>query len=175
MLSQVEAQIPKTHCWKLLDATYGLIDAAYEWYQTLMNRLYYMQQIYECNTQLCLFYSKTDNEQCMGLLIVHVDDILFERKTELENRVQRTLKGLNLDLITRQNFDFLALSVATYSDHIETKPVLRDVISIQDFGNMPAAEKEMAIRDRMVAMTRSLIGKLQWMTTFIRPDFSKKS
>ena len=34
---QVEAQIPKTHCWKLLVAVYGLSDAALEWYQTLMN------------------------------------------------------------------------------------------------------------------------------------------
>ena len=39
----VEAQIPKTHCWKLLVAAYGIIDAAHDWHQTLVNRLYTQQ------------------------------------------------------------------------------------------------------------------------------------
>ena len=72
----VEAQVQKTHCSKLLVAAYGLSDAAHEWDQTLMNRLC-TQQIYEFMTQHCFLYSKTDNGECMGLLIIHVDDILF--------------------------------------------------------------------------------------------------
>ena len=47
-------------------------------------------------------------------------------------------------------------------------------MSIQEFGNVPATGNEMAIGDGMVAMSRSLIGKLQWMTTLKRPDLSKK-
>ena len=124
---QVEAQIPKTHCWKLLVAVYGLSDAALEWYQTLMNQLY-TQKIYECLTHHCLFYLKTDNGHCICLLIVHVDEILFGGTTESENRVQRALGGLKLGTIKRQNFDFLGLSVETYNDHIDVKHVLRDVM-----------------------------------------------
>ena len=67
----------------------------------------------------------------MGLLIAHVDDILFGGTTEFENRVQGALKGLKLDTIKRQNFEFLRLSIATYSDHKEVKPVFRDVMSLQ--------------------------------------------
>ena len=73
----VQAQIPKTHCWKLLRAACVLSDAAHEWYQTLMNRLE-KQQFYECLTQHCLFYSNIDKKgQFIGLLFVHVDDMLF--------------------------------------------------------------------------------------------------
>ena len=81
---------------------------------------------------------------------------------------------MKLDTLIRQNVDFHGFSAPTYIDHVEVKPVLRDVMSIQDFGKMPAADIEMAIGDGLVAMARSLIGKLRWMTTSIRPDLSKK-
>ena len=84
--------------------------------------------------------------------------------------MQQALEGLILGTIMRQKFDFLGLSVATYSDHIEVKSVWRDVMSAVD---KPAADNEMAIGDGMVAMAGSLIGKLQWMTTLIRRDLSK--
>ena len=74
----------------------------------------------------------------MGLLIVYVDGILFGGTREFENRVQQALERLKLGTIKKRNFDFLGLSVATYSDHIEVKPVMRDVIIIQKFGNMAA-------------------------------------
>ena len=79
-----------------------------------------------------------------------------------------------LGTIKWQNFDFLGLSIETYNDHIEVKPVLRDVMLIQELGNMPAVDNEMAIEDGMVAMARSLNGKLQWMTTLLRANLSKK-
>ena len=43
----------------------------------------------------------------------------------------------------RPNFDFVGLNVATHNDHIEVEPVLGDVLSNQEFGNMPAADNEM--------------------------------
>ena len=88
----VEAQIPKTHCRKLLVAAYGFSDAAHKWYQNLMKRLY-TQHIYECMTQHCLFCSRVGNGQCIELLFVHVDDILFGGTTEFENQVQRAQEG----------------------------------------------------------------------------------
>ena len=49
-----------------------------------------------------------------------------------------------------------------------------DVMTIQVFGNMPAANSEMAIGDSMVARARSLIRMLQRMTILFRPDLSKR-
>ena len=73
-----------------------------------------------------------------------------------------------------QDSYFLGLRVATYSDHIEVKPVLRDLMSIQEIANVPAADNEIAIRDGRVAIASFLIGKLQRMTKLIGPDLSKK-
>ena len=81
---------------------------------------------------------------------------------------------MKLGTIKRQNFDFLGLSIETYSDHIEIIPVLREVMFIQEFDNMPAADNEMANGDGMVAMAKSLFGKLQSMETLFRPDLSKR-
>ena len=92
---------------------------------------------------------------------MYVDDILFGGTTEFENCVQRAQCGLKLRTIKRQNFDFLGISVATYNDPIEVKPVLRDVTTIQEFGHKPAADNEMALGDGMLVMARSLISKLQ--------------
>ena len=97
------------------------------------------------------------------------------RSDGIREQSKMSSRGLKLSTIKRQNFDFLGLSIETYNDHIEGKPVLRDVMSIQEVGRMMAANNEMAIGDVMVAMTRSLIRKLQRITTLIRPDLSKKN
>ena len=95
---QVEARIPKTHSCKLLVESYGLNDAAHEWYETLTTRLY-TQQFFDCMTQQCFFFSTVENEHCDGLLIVQVDGFSFSVTTEFENRVQRVLDGLKLEII----------------------------------------------------------------------------
>ena len=101
--------------WDNIVASYRLNDAAHEWYETLTTRLY-TQQFFDCMTQQCFFFSTVENEHCDGLLIVQVDGFSFSVTTEFENRVQRALDGLKLGIIKCENFDFLGLSVATYSD-----------------------------------------------------------
>ena len=64
-------------------------------------------------------FSKKNNGQRIGLLIAHVDDILFGELTKFENRVQRALEGLKLGTVKTLIIDFLGLSVETYSNHIE--------------------------------------------------------
>ena len=96
----------------------------------------------------------------------------FQKKTT-ENRVQGALEGLKLGTVKTQIIDFLGLSVETYSNHIEVKTALRDVMSIQKVGNMPAADNKMSIGVGLVGMAGIMIGKLQWMTTLVRPDLSK--
>ena len=68
----------------------------------------------------------------------------------------QTLEGLKLGTIKLQIFQFLELSMATYSDHIQVTPILRVVMTIQEFRNEPATDNEMAIQDNIVAMARSL-------------------
>ena len=52
--------------------------------------------------------------------------------------------------------------------------MLHNVMSMQEFGNIPLANNETNIGDGMVAMARSLTRKLQWMTTLTRPDLSMR-
>ena len=80
-----EAQLPNTHYCKLHVAAYGLSNAAHERYQTLINRLC-VNQINECLPQHCSFSGRNETGECIGLLIVDVDDILFGGTTEFEYR-----------------------------------------------------------------------------------------
>ena len=74
-------------------------------------------------TQHYLFCSKALNGHCIGLSIVHVNNIIFDGTTEFENRLQRALGGLKMGAVKR-HIGFLGRSVVKYKYHIEVKPDL---------------------------------------------------
>ena len=160
--------------WKLNKPMYGLGDSSRKWYFTLKNHLITMGcEISQLDKTVFRFY---DNNKLSGILVTHVDDVLYAGNTKFQQTVVRSV--INTFKISRQfigAFIYLGLSVC---QNKESGEIIVDqneyAKSITPVLLSPSRKKalESALNEDEKASYQSTLGKLLWLSGRTRPDIS---
>ena len=154
--------------WKGLKCAYGLKDAARHWFEKMKSAILATGCV-SSSMDPCLFYLKDDENNLIGLLATHVDDIwwagtrAFKEKEicylerVFEIRSQESPPFQHLGFKVTQDDNRIILDLAEYVLQLEevTVPKSDDTIDQKDRSNL-----------------RSALGKLQWVASQARPDIA---
>lgn len=166
-----EAKVPGK-LWKLRRCVYGLNDASRYWYFRLRDQL--LKSGCKCSKldpSLFIFHK---NSTLHGILIIHVDDILWSGTEHLRMEVIEELRStFKISSESRSAFKYIGLEVThdekgiylsqkEYADEVEEVEIDKHR---KCNTNLPLNGEE---RDAL----RSLIGKLNWLSTQTRPDLA---
>ena len=114
-------------------------------YKSTLITWFYFNRITECLTQHCLLSGQNKKWDCIEVLIVHGNDVLFGGVTKTDT-FRRAFEELKSGLIKRQTFEFLELIVV--------RPVIKDTMLIQEF--VSAADNEMTFASDFLVLAASV-------------------
>ena len=168
---------PEAHSsclWKLKKCIYGLVDGPRNWYVELRDTLVSLGMKVSTLDDSFL-YKKRGVSDISGVMVVHVDDLMFSGDKLFHEGVVRALKekfrlstevkrsfiytGLN---IRQHGVTFISVSQAGYIDQIQ--PIVIDPTRSRN--------NNWEIIDAERSQLRSACGQLLWAATQTRPDVS---
>lgn len=161
-----------TYLWKLKKCIYGLVDGPRNWYVELKDTLEEHGMKVSKLDDSFLFLKQGDSNIC-GVMVVHVDDLMFSGTKQFHENVVQNLKakyrlstevkrnfvytGLN---IKQHGFEYVAVNQLGYIDQI--KPIV-----IEAARN---SNNSWEINEEEKSQLRSACGQLLWASTQTRPD-----
>ena len=155
--------------WRLKKAVYGLKDAAKEWYESLKNILEEEGGI-KSKLEHTLFIWKKE-EQLIGLIGIHVDDLLYGGTEEFEKEIIKNIeKRLQIGSKEEKEFRYLGIDIKEESngdislnqkDYVDRKLQTEKILEKNN-------EKTLTEKDQ--TKYRSVLGKLNWLAQNTRPD-----
>ena len=160
--------------WKLKKPMYGLGDSARQWYTTLKSHLIDAGcKMSRLDKSVFRWYD--ENKKLAGILVTHVDDVLYAGNTKFKTSIiQRLLKTFK---ISRQDvgcFTYLGLEVDQNND---TKVITVDqekyAKSIHTIDITPVSRRkdvDSDLTEEEKAKYQSMLGKLLWLSGRTRPD-----
>ena len=160
--------IVKGKVWLLKKCPYGLADAGRKWYLKLQSVLLGLNAKQSCLDQ-AVFVWYDQEGMCIGLMAVHVDDIIYGGTEVFQQLVITKLRQMltigqeetvgmkYIGLMIRQSSHGISVSTDHYSDGLEELP---------DLG----VDKSRELLDTEKTALRHLSGQLNWIATQSRPD-----
>ena len=164
----IEAEISLEKVWQLLRCVYGLADASLNWYNTL--KALFLDLGGTIGIDPGVFFWSHDG-QLIGVLSIHVDDIMYAGTMEfLKNVMDQVKSSFHIRLQETECFKFLGINITqnnksikidqnTFVDNLEITPLelngrdLSDPQSTEEFGTFQAN-----------------VGKILWVCNQTRPD-----
>ena len=159
--------------WKLKKVAYGLVDAARNWYESILEEMIAIgcrKSIYEN----ALFYYQ-DNDGCLqGMMTSHVDDFLQAGNSNFEEKVISNVKtkfafGKEAEI----DFRYVGINIKQESEYISIDQE-HYIKAIQEVP-MPCtktADHELPLTGKDIKAFRRLVGSLNWASIISRPDVS---
>ena len=155
--------------WKMLRCPYGLADAGRHWYLRLKTELIQAgMTISKLDQALFMWYS---NDELSGILVCHVDDILFGGNLEFHNQVISRLRcTFSIGLEENTNLKYLGLNITQSSNGIKvsTSEYAKSLKEI-NLSGLNSEGKEGFSPDQ-ITILRQFTGQINWLTTQGRPD-----
>ena len=158
--------------WKLKKCVYGLSDASRKWYLALSEKL----QSLGCQRSKFdygMFHMRVANN-LIGLLVMHVDDILWSGTAKFAELVISPLcASFNIGKHAEKEFQYVGVHIAQddsaiYVDQIE---YLNEISAI-DIAVKRRDQKSMPCSSEEATSFRRLVGMLNWVASQTRPDLS---
>ena len=159
--------------WKMIRCPYGLVDAGRLWYLRLKDQLISLGMTISKYDQ-ALFYWKNLGV-LSGVLICHVDDILYGGSQQFHNQVVLKLKSTfvigaeedtnlkYLGLIITQDNKGIHVSTEEYGLSLKEVPIMKDSV------------EENVFTPEQVKFLKQFCGQLNWLSSQGRPDISFES
>ena len=159
--------------WRIKKPLYGLGDSARRWYLTLRDKLIESGcRISVLDQSLFRFYN--DRNCLCGILVTHVDDILYAGNAQFQREVMRQVQScFKVSRMNGKDFTYLGWSITQQDGYI--------AIDQQEYGNSiePVAvnkqtsrDSERPLNDTEKTMYQETLGKLLWISSQTRPDLS---
>ena len=158
--------------WVLNKAAYGLSDAPRRFYESFKKTIV-LSGMKRSLTDFGLFYARND-ERTIGILVTHVDDVLFAGYPEFHDTVIKEIKNkFKFGKIACNTFDYTGSvitcnptqgNVTVSQTHYAEKVILEKLphkYPPEDFLERSHFEKY-----------RSCLGRLNWLVVISRPDLS---
>jgi len=114
-----------------------------------------------------------ENNKLSGLLVTHVDDVLYSGNTKFNNEIIKTIfKKFKISSEYRDSFRYLGLNVSQDKDHVITVDQEDYAKSIKVISLGPERRKELEseLTEEERSSYQSTLGKLLWMSGRTRPD-----
>jgi hypothetical protein len=161
----------KTNCiWRMLRCPYGLVDAGRSWYLRLTNELITKGMLKSKYDQAVFTWFKQD--KLSGLLLCHVDDIMFGGSQQFHTKVIAELKRIFvIGVEENTNLKYLGLNIYqnTTGVHLSTKKYGESLSKLPT--TLAAENKEQFSADQTRTL-KQFCGKINWLTTQGRPDIA---
>lgn len=161
---------PKEACssrvWKLNKCIYGLSDASRVWYFSIKDELSKLN-MKKSTFDNALFYW-INNGTCCGLIVLHVDDLMYGGNESFYRNVVEKLK--NVYVIGQEcetSFKYIGHMIVQDCDGItmHQKPYIDGVELLHIPGN-----SEKILDPKEQSLFRALCGQLNWISSHTRPD-----
>ena len=161
---------PKEACssgvWKLNKCIYGLSDASRVWYFSIKDELTKIGMKKSTYDNALFFW--IDNGTCCGLIVLHVDDLMYGGNESFYRNVIEKLKTV---YVIGQECDtsFKYIGHMINQDHdgitMHQKPYLDSIELLHINGN-----NERILNPKKQSLFRGLCGQLNWISSHTRPD-----
>ena len=156
--------------WCLKKAAYGLADAPRRFYMSLKDALI-ESGLKRSLQDFAVFYAHDSQNRLIGMVVTHVDDILFTGSPEFHRvHMDTFLKKFTLGKLQKNKFDYCGSTIevtpqciSVSQEHYAKKIAELDYVS----GN-----PERSLNESEYAIFRTTLGKLTWLTTSTRPDLA---
>ena len=158
--------------WKLQKPLYGLGDSARLWYLTLKGHLLSVGcVISKLDKSLFMYY---ENNKLQGLVVIHVDDILYSGSTRFKKTViQSIYDNFKVSRSYSGVFTYLGWNVEQKKDciFVDQRQYCRTVqpLKVDDFKNR---DPDSSVDEEQKKFYQGLLGKLLWLSSQTRPDLS---
>ena len=156
--------------WHLLKPLYGLADSCRNWYFTLRNAL--IDLGFVCSQEdKALFYMRTDDLVLDGILIIHVDDILFSGNGKFLKIMKQVSQRFKISRSESGSCRYVGLDITGYDKGIQ--------LTQKDYCNLVkpvviTTDRKLQLEEKVSSEElkdyQSLLGKLNWLSCNSRPD-----
>ena len=168
----VEAQA--TGLWKLKKCIYGLVDGPRNWYVELKETLVNLGMKVSSLDDSFLYKKQGDND-ISGVMVVHVDDLMFSGDKMFHEGVVRALKEkFRLSTEVKRSFMYTGLNIKQHGLAFISVSQEGYIDQIQPIKIDPARSRNSGweIVDPERSQLRTACGQLLWAATQTRPDVS---
>ena len=156
--------------WLLKKPMYGLDDSSRNWYFTLKKAIIELGCVMSILDKCVFIY--TDNKKLEGLIISHVDDLLFSGTAKFKKNIIQQLK--KTFIISREHtgsFVYLGWNVKQCENAIEVdQRTYSDSVKPIKVDNVRKQETEDSLRTEEKTQYQQLLGQLLWLSGQTRPD-----
>ena len=156
--------------WKLKKVVYGLCDASRNWYLKVLEVLESLGMKVSKWDKAVFTYKK---EEIEGIVLIHVDDLLFFGSSEFYLEVMSQFK--NIFMISREDkqaFKYLGIVLTQNKDGtiiLDQKSFL-DSMEVDLLQKEDMKDKERTANKEEIRLFRQGVGKLGWITSITKPE-----
>ena len=155
--------------WKLKKCPYGLADAGRNWYLKLTSILVHLNGKQSILDQ-AVFSWYDSGGNCIGLMAIHVDDIIYGGNISFQNTIQSLREKLEIGQEESNGMKYIGLNIK--QDHnstcISNNPYTSSLKEIKNLGS----DKDRELTTEEKSQLRQISSQLNWITTQSRPDLS---
>ena len=163
-------------CCQLNKSAYGLIDAPYLWYQTLLKELQHLG-FHQSPFDPCVFILKQPKTQHLaGILGIHVDDGLCGGNEYFNQKIMELSQKYPFGSRKASSFTFTGIELVQTGDkgiRLSQSKYVREIPPIAIDTNRKTTPEVPVTEEERHAL-RGLIGSLQYAAINTRPDLSSQ-
>ncbi|XP_035684716.1 uncharacterized protein LOC118421507 [Branchiostoma floridae] len=159
--------------WKLRKCLYGLNDAARAFYMSVKHTLVDLKcQTSELEPAMFLYQV---NGVLHGFILTHVDDFLYGGDDLFEDRVMKPLsEKYHTSRQESGTFTYVGISIVQDTDKVTLHQ--NDYLEgLSDDALPPLSHDSRDLNSEEYTMFRSIVGKMNWLSSGTRPDISFKT
>lgn len=156
--------------WLLNQAVYGLCDAGRHWYDRVKNELLKLDVNVSKLDKAVFYYCKAN--ECIGIMIVHVDDFLFGGTDFfLKNVISKLHELFVVGLVESSGMKYLGIDINQQENtiYMSMDEYIETVVPVE-LESSRCMEKECLLSTSENRDFRHLIGQINWCATQVRMD-----
>ena len=156
--------------WRLCKPMYGLEDSSRQWYLTLRDTLLELK----CNMSKLdkSVFSYYHDNKLQGLLVTHVDDIIYSGTGKFKNNVIKKLtEKFKISRLASGIFEYLGWNIKQESDHILVDQRLyAEKVKAVQLTSSRKIQLDEDLSTEEVKSYQKLLGQLLWLSCQTRLD-----
>ena len=156
--------------WLLQKGAYGLIDGSRLFYLELKDKLEQLGMRTVSGDQA--LFTKHEDGKLVGILCVHVDDLLMGGNEQFRNSIHKKLLNIfHFSKIEENKFKYLGCEIEKSDDgdiYLNQKDYIMKIEEV----NVPAGRNSWKVSESEQKEIRRVVGELLWVSLMTRPDLS---
>ena len=160
----------KSKVWLLKKPVYGLKDASRCWYQTLTEELIKLG-CEQLSLDKAVYRWQDESNYLGGLLLLHVDDMLYCGNSEFVQKVIDHIKEqFEVSSESSGTFAYVGIDIIQLGDRIKVNQnkYTKDM-ELPVFAKLDRVKKDL-LSEKEVSQYRRLVGQMMWVVSQTRPD-----